>query len=94
MEQKEQIFAELMQLLGEVIGPEVVREQNITPDSVCSKDIEMDSIELVKYAEKVNEKYGETRDFPKWLSEMPMEQITSLKMSDIVNFIIHGDTEN
>jgi acyl carrier protein len=85
--EEELIFEQLKQFISEIIGFEYVEELNITMESVFTKDLEMDSIEIVAFAEKVKGKYGEKIDFVGWLSGMDMEEIISLSLGRIVTFI-------
>ena len=91
-EKKQGIYLELKKYVGEIIGDDILEELNVTPDSVFTKDIEMDSIEIVSFAEKVKNKYGDQVDFTGWLSSMSMEELINLSFGQIVNFI--ADAEN
>lgn len=51
--QKEDIFKSLKNFIAEVVGEDVAEELNIEPESVFTRDLEMDSIEIVSFAEKV-----------------------------------------
>ncbi|MDR2122918.1 MAG: acyl carrier protein [Flavobacteriaceae bacterium] len=86
--QKEKIYELLKQFITEIIGEDIAKELDITPDSIFTKDLEMDSIEIVSFAEKVKAEYGNGIDFNGWLSEMGMDKIISLSIKDIVNFIV------
>ncbi|MDQ6481340.1 acyl carrier protein [Dyadobacter sp. LHD-138] len=83
----DEIFGVLNQFITEVIGEEFVDEMDITPDSSFTKDLEMDSIEIVAFSEKVKIYFGENINFTGWLSNMDLDEIISLKLSDIINYI-------
>ncbi|WP_254412234.1 phosphopantetheine-binding protein [Dyadobacter diqingensis] len=83
----DEIFDVLNQFITEVIGEEFVDEMDITPDSSFTKDLEMDSIEIVAFSEKVKLHFGENINFTGWLSNMDLDEIISLKLSDIINYI-------
>jgi len=70
IKQKEDIFEQLKQFISEIIGTDVVEELNITYDSIFTKDLEMDSIEILAFAEKVNNYYGKTIDFTTYIQKM------------------------
>ncbi|MDR2949907.1 MAG: phosphopantetheine-binding protein [Prevotella sp.] len=89
--EKDQVFEVLKQFISDIIGADIAEELDITQDSNFTKDLEMDSIELVAFAEKVRVKYGDGIDFAKWLSAMDLDQIVKLNIGDIVNFIVDGD---
>lgn len=86
-EKRSEIFEQLKQFISDIIGPDVAEELNITGDSVFTRDLEMDSIEIVAFAEKVKAEYGADIDFTGWLSNLNLEEIISLSLNDIVNFI-------
>jgi acyl carrier protein len=84
---KEEIFETLNQFITEVIGEEFVEEMDITPDSSFTKDLEMDSIEIVAFSEKVKNHYGSNIDFTGWLSNMDLDEIIRLKLENIISYI-------
>ena len=88
--EKDRVFDVLHQFISEIIGADIAEELDITQNSNFTKDQEMDSIELVSFAEKVRIKYGTDIDFTKWLSAMDLDQIVKLNIGDIVNFIVDG----
>ena len=49
----EEIFAVLKVFITEVIGEEFVEDMDISRESSFTKDLEMDSIEIVSFSEKV-----------------------------------------
>ncbi len=82
-----EIFIILKQFISEVIGEEFLEDIGITEDTSFSKDLEMDSIELVAFSEKVRSHFGQHIDFPGWLSGMDIDQMIQLKIHDIIKFI-------
>lgn len=83
----EEIFAVLKTFITEVIGEEFVEEMDITRESSFTRDLEMDSIEIVSFSEKVKAHFGENIDFTGWLSGMDLDQLINLKLDDIINYI-------
>ena len=84
---KEEIFETLNQFITEVIGEEFVEEMDITPASSFTKDLEMDSIEIVAFSEKVKNHFGSNIDLTGWLSNMDLDEIIQLKLENIINYI-------
>lgn len=82
-----EIFDLMKQFITEVIGEEFVEEMDIMPESSFTKDLEMDSIEIVSFSEKIKIHFGEKIDFTGWLSGMDIDQLISLNLGMIVNFI-------
>lgn len=90
-EKREAIYRDLLSYVAEIIGEDVVEELDVSEASVFTKDLEMDSIEIVSFAEKVKAKYGDTVDFVGWLSGMNIDELIALSIGDIVNFIANAD---
>lgn len=84
---KEEIFDLMKQFITEVIGEEFVEEMDITPESSFTKDLEMDSIEIVSFSEKIKSHFGDQIDFTGWLSSMDLDQLINLNLGMIINYI-------
>jgi acyl carrier protein len=82
-----EIFIVLKQFIGEVIGQEFADELEISPASSFTKDLEMDSIEIVAFSEKVKNHFGQQINFTGWLSGMDIDQLIGLTINDIILFI-------
>ncbi|WP_018628865.1 hypothetical protein [Niabella aurantiaca] len=81
------IFDLLKQFITEVIGEEFAEEMDIRPSSSFTKDLEMDSIEIVAFSEKVKAHFGAHIDFTGWLSGMDLDQLINLNLNDIIHYI-------
>lgn len=84
----DEIFSLLKQFITDIIGEEFAEEMDITMESSFTKDLEMDSIEIVSFSEKVKLHFGEAIDFTGWLSSLDLDQLIDLKIADIVNYIL------
>ena len=84
---KAETLATIAGMIKEVIGEDWVRDTPITMETSFVSDLEVESIELVALSEKIQEKYGETVDFPSWLSSMELEQIIALTVGQLVDYI-------
>lgn len=82
-----EIFDLMKQFITEVIGDEFVEEMDITMESSFTKDLEMDSIEIVSFSEKIKNHFGEQIDFTGWLSAMDLDELINLNLGTIVNYI-------
>jgi acyl carrier protein len=87
---KEIIYEQLIQLVTEIIGSDIIEELNITKESILTKDLEMDSIEIVAFAEKVKVQYETRVDFTNWISNMELEALINLSFSQIIDFIYNS----
>lgn len=83
----EELFTLLKGFITEVIGAEFVEEMDITPESSFTRDLEMDSIEIVSFSEKIKAHFGDQIDFTGWLSSMDLDQLIDLDLSMIINYI-------
>lgn len=83
----DELFTLLKGFITEVIGEEFVEETDITPESSFTKDLEMDSIEIVSFSEKIKAHFGDQIDFTGWLSSMDLDQLINLDLRMIINYI-------
>ena len=83
----EELFVLLKGFITDVIGEEFVEEMDISPASSFTKDLEMDSIEIVSFSEKIKVHFGGQIDFTGWLSSMDLDQLINLDLHMIINFI-------
>jgi acyl carrier protein len=83
----QQIFSLLKQFIAEIIGEDFAALLDITPATTFSKNLEMDSIELVAFSEKVRRSFGDRIDFTGWLSGMDIDQMIALTIGDIIQYI-------
>jgi len=74
-------------LIHEVIGEDWDLEEEITLETTFSEDLELESIEFVALAEKMQAAFGEKADFVGWLSEKELDEVIELKVGDVVEFI-------
>lgn len=84
---REAILRDLTAMLHAVVGEDWVHEAPITLDTTFSRDLEVESIELVVLFEKLRERYGEAIDFPGWLSGMDVDAVMHLTVGDLVDYI-------
>ncbi|CAM2068496.1 Carrier domain-containing protein [Sulfidibacter corallicola] len=87
LQTQETTFDIVTRLIREVIQEKWIDDVEITRDTVFSEELELDSIELVVLAEKINNRFGDHLNFAKHLSGMELEAIVALTVGDIVEFI-------
>ena len=83
----EKTLEKVAALVKEVIGEEWVMDEAISMDTSFGEDLELESIEFVALAEKLQETYGNQVNFVEWLSTMNLDQIISLRVGDLVGLI-------
>ena len=74
-------------LIHEVIGEDWDLDEEITLETTFSDDLELESIEFVALAEKMQATFGDDVDFVRWLSEKQLDEVIDLKVGDVVEFI-------
>jgi acyl carrier protein len=81
------VFPHLKAIIIGIIGIDVAEFIEITEESAFVGDLEMDSIQIVQFAEIVNEHYGSEVDFVGWLSKKPIRRLVDLTIGDVAAFI-------
>jgi len=56
--------------------------------SSFNRDLELESIEFVALAEKLQQHYGAKVDFVAWISTKELDQIIALTVGELVEFIL------
>ena len=74
-------------LIQEVIGEDWDLDEEITLETTFSDDLELESIEFVALAEKMQTTFGDDVNFVAWLSEKELDEVIDLKVGDVVEFI-------
>ena len=87
---KENVFNQLKDFIVEVVGEDFIEAEDITIDSAFTEDLEMESIEIVQFADLVKANYGEGVDLTGWLSGMDLEDIINLKISTVVDYLVEA----
>jgi len=93
-QQSEVVFKQLKQFVADIVGNDVIEEIGISDESIFTKDLEMDSIEIVAFAEKVKKKYGREIDFISWISTMEFQDLYNLSVGRVVDYIVNGNNPN
>jgi acyl carrier protein len=71
----------------EVAGDEILIAGPITLATSFNADLELESIEFVALAEKLQSHYGTEVDFVGWISKKELDQIIALTVGELVEFI-------
>jgi acyl carrier protein len=89
--ERDVVFGRLVELVADIVGEDVVEEIGISSESLLTRDIEMDSIQIVAFAERVKREWGDRVDFIAWLSGMTPEKIYLLSVGQVVDLITQGE---
>ena len=86
---KDDVLAAITEMLTVVIGEdELLMVDEVTMETSFNDDLELESIEFVALAEKLQERYGAKVDFAGWLSGMELDRIIGLSVGELVEFIV------
>jgi acyl carrier protein len=83
----DQILADVRAMLIEIIGAEYALGLDIGMATSFDADIEMESIEFVKLATKLAERYGDRVNFVAFLADKTLDEIIDMKVGDVVVYI-------
>ena len=84
----EKVLEVVAGLVHEVIGDDGGLGPPIRMETSFNADLELESIEFVALAEKLQERYGQAVDFAGWLAGMELDAILGLRVGDLVRFIV------
>ncbi len=82
-----EILKTVEQVIVEIAGDELLLAGPITMETSFNGDLELESIEFVALAEKLQQHYGASVDFVGWISKKELDQIIALKVGELVEFI-------
>ena len=86
-ENRDEILKTVEQLIGEIAGEEILLAAPITMETSFNGDLELESIEFVALAEKLQAHYGADVDFVGWISQKSLDEIIALTVGQLVEFI-------
>jgi acyl carrier protein len=84
---QQEILADVAEMIREIVAEDWVRDLEIGMETSFATDLELESIEIVALSEKLQEHYGDRVDFVGWLSGMEIDEIISLRVGQLVEFI-------
>jgi acyl carrier protein len=84
---QDEILRTVEKLVVEIAGNEILISGPITMTTTFNGDLELESIEFVALAEKLQIHYGNEVDFVGWISKKELDQIIALTVGDLVELI-------
>lgn len=82
-----QILAEVRAMLTEIIGAEYALSLDISMGTSFDADLELESIEFVKLAAMLTERYGDRVDFVAFLAVKELDEIIDMTVGEVVTYI-------
>ncbi|HEY0975006.1 MAG TPA: phosphopantetheine-binding protein [Solimonas sp.] len=81
------ILATVIQKVRDTVNEDWIREYPIGPQTQISRDLEIESIEMVILASSIQRHYGARLSLVDWLSGRSLEDLISLSVGDLVRHI-------
>jgi len=81
------IVATISEILVEVIGDEFLLDVEVTRATTFSHDLELESIEFVAMAEKLQERYAGRVDFTAFLAGLEIDEILALSVGQLAGHV-------
>jgi acyl carrier protein len=75
-------------LITEVVGEEYLLDLEISRETSFEDDLEMESIEFVKFGAKLTEYYGGAVDFASFLSDKDLDEIIEMRVGTVVDYVV------
>lgn len=74
-------------ILREILDEYVVEDIEITPQSLFFDDLELESIDLVALAGRLQEHYGEQINLAEFLANREIEDVIALTVGQLVDYV-------
>jgi acyl carrier protein len=81
------IVEDITAILVDVIGDEFLLEIEVTPETTFSHDLELESIEFVAVAEKLQERYAGRVDLTAFLAGLEIDEILALSVGQLAGHV-------
>jgi acyl carrier protein len=83
---QDSILADISEMLHAILEDDDETDQ-ITMDTTFHEDLEMESIDLVALAGRLQARYGNTVNFAQFIAGLSLDAIIDLKVGDLVEYI-------
>jgi acyl carrier protein len=83
----EEILTEVRVMLIDIIGDEYALGLDIGMNTSFDADLELESIEFVKLATMLAQRYGDRVDFVAFLATKELDEIMDMTVGEVVTFI-------
>jgi acyl carrier protein len=81
------VFDVVADIVREVIGPDFLLEQEITPDTSFSQDLALESIEFVELSEKLREHFGPQANLTNFFAGLDIDAIMDLTVGQLAGYV-------
>lgn len=83
----DQILADVREALIDIIGEEYALGLDIDLRTSFDTDLQLESIEFVRLAAKLSERYGDRVSFVAFLADKELDEIIDLTVGEVVSYI-------
>ena len=83
----QQVLEAVTEMLRVVIGDDELLVDKVTMDTSFNDDLELESIEFVALAERLQQRYGERVDFVTWISDLELDELIAMTVGELVRFV-------
>lgn len=77
----------IVKLIREAVNEDWIEEFEITADTSFNNDLELESIEFVAIAEKIQQHYGTDINFIEWLGTLSLDEMIALNVGQLAEFV-------
>ena len=88
------IVEDITAILVDVIGDEFLLDVDVTMETTFSHDLELESIEFVAMAEKLQERYAGRVDFTAFLAGLEIDEILALSVGQLAGHVARSLSSN
>ncbi|MBV2235667.1 MAG: hypothetical protein KUL75_09000 [Sterolibacterium sp.] len=86
-ESKDAVLEQVINIIRQAVNEDWISDFDIDAQTSFNDDLELESIEFVGIAEKIQAHYGKHIGFIEWLSGMKIDQIIALTVGDLADFV-------
>ena len=84
---KDAALEQVIEIIRRAVNEDWILDFDINAETSFNDDLELESIEFVNIAEKIQAHYGKHIGFIEWLSGMKIDQIVALTVGDLADFV-------
>jgi acyl carrier protein len=85
-----EILQQVIAAIRDAIGEDWVQDFEIDADTSLNNDLEIESIEFVSIADRLQKIFGTRVDVIGWLSQQNIEALIAMTVGDLVDFVDQG----
>lgn len=82
------VLGQIIRVIRDAVNEDWILDFEIDADTSFNDDLELESVEFVEIAEKLQQHFGSQINFIGWLSGMSLDQIIALTVGDLEKYVI------